>query len=69
MKVKFKVALPKGKKNDLPLLKEVLSKEGFVNLIPGCVNNVQNLHLLPCLGLVTILMDLYLSKVTGLDVL
>ena len=34
MKVNFKVALPK-EKNNLPLLKEVLSKGGFVKLTPG----------------------------------
>ena len=34
MKVNFKVAFPK-EKNNLPLLKEVLSKGGFVKLTPG----------------------------------
>ena len=35
MKLKFKVALPKEKKYDLLLLKEVLSKGGFVKLASG----------------------------------
>ena len=34
MKLNFKEALPKGEKNDLPLLKEVLSKGGFVKPAP-----------------------------------
>ena len=35
MKLNLKVAFPKGK-NDLPLLKEVLSKGGFVKPAPKC---------------------------------
>ena len=34
MKLKFKVAFPKEKKINLPLLKEDLSKGGFVKLVP-----------------------------------
>ena len=34
MKLKINMASPKVKKNDPPLLKEVLSKGGFVKLAP-----------------------------------
>ena len=34
MKLKFKMVLLK-EKNDLPLLKDILSKGGFVKLAPG----------------------------------
>ena len=37
MKLKFKVTFPKEKKYLLPLLKEVLSKGGFVKLGPDNV--------------------------------
>ena len=33
VKLKFKVAFPK-EKHDLPLLKEIFSKGGFVKLVP-----------------------------------
>ena len=34
MKLNFRVAFPK-EKNDIPLLKEILSKGGFVKLAPA----------------------------------